>query len=57
LFKPIIGEDVVKPKKPMSSYIYFNNEHQKVLREQNKDLAITEAYKLCGQVWNKFTDK
>ena len=41
----------------MSAYMFFANEHQKELREQNKELAITEASKLCGQVWNKFTDK
>jgi len=57
LFQPVIGEDVVQPKRPMSAYIFFSNSIQKSLREKNPSLGITEISKLVGQKWNKLSEK
>lgn len=57
LFKPVIGDDVVQPKKPMTSFLFYSNSIQKSLREKNPSLGITEISKLAGQKWNKLSEK
>lgn len=50
------------PKKPLTSYIYYCNEHREKVRQDGKDaegklLSVTEASKVLSVMWKKLTDK
>lgn len=52
LYQPKMSDDIVKPKKPSSAYIFFNVEHGKKVREANPGQSSAETSKLVAEVWN-----
>jgi hypothetical protein len=43
LFKPVLGHDVVKPKKPLNAFMFYSISKQKEVREKNPTIPITEV--------------
>ena len=54
--KPKISKDVVKPKRPLSAYLYFSMEAVVSIKEKDK-LSHSDAMKKAGEVWAKMNDK
>jgi len=46
-------KDKNAPKKPLSSYLIFSNEHRPILQSANKDKKITEIAKLIAVEWKQ----
>ncbi|KAG8346679.1 HMG box domain [Trypanosoma vivax] len=40
------------PKKPLSSYLIFSNDHREKLKAENPDAKITEILQKLGQMWS-----
>ena len=43
-----VKKDPNAPKKPSSSYVFFNKEARTKIREENPDASFGEVGKLCG---------
>ena len=41
-------QDVIKPKKPSSSYLFFSHEHSSVVRKENPDIEWKMILKLIS---------
>ena len=50
-------DNVVRPKKPSTAYIFFNTETAKKIREKNSNLNNTEVFQKVAQVWAALNDK
>lgn len=49
--------DKAIPRKPLSAYFIFNQEHRKKVRENNVGKAAPTVMKVLSQMWNALTDK
>jgi hypothetical protein len=47
------SKDPNKPKRPMTSFMFFSQEYRKKVAEENKDLKVTEIGKKLGEMWKK----
>ena len=50
-------KDPKKPKRPLSSYFYFCEEHRKSVTEKNPELKITDVGRTLGNMWRECKDK
>lgn len=46
-----------EPKRPSSSYMFFNTSFVKKAREQDPELKNSDAFKLAGQKWKEMSDE
>jgi HMG (high mobility group) box len=46
---------VVKPKKPMTSYVLFGHENYNRVKSEHPDLKMTEITRHLAQLWNNLT--
>ena len=46
-----------EPKRPSSSYMFFNTIFVKKAREQDPELKNSDAFKLAGQKWKEMSDE
>ena len=51
------NDNVIHPKRPCTSYIYFNTETAKKIREKNSELSQPEVFKKVAEVWKALTEK
>lgn len=51
------GKDPNAPKRPMSAYFLWLNEHRAQIKEENPGIGITDISKKAGEMWGKVTDK
>lgn len=49
-------KDPSKPKRAMSSFMFFANEHRPVVRKEHPDLKITDVGKKLGEMWKALDD-
>jgi hypothetical protein len=56
LFQPKLSDDIVKPKKPTTAFIYFSLENRKKILEANSEVSVSDIAKLNGQAWNKMPE-
>jgi hypothetical protein len=49
-------KDPNKPKRAMSSFMFFANEKRQQVRDTNPDLKITEVGKRLGEMWKELSD-
>ena len=45
-----------EPRKPLSAYIIYGNEHRVRVREANPDATVTELVSLLGAEWKALTE-
>lgn len=50
-------DDRVKPKKPLSSWMLFNQEQYEPTRKKNPDLSMVEITKANSEKWRAMTEK
>lgn len=50
-------KDPKKPKRPLSSFLFFCEEHRQSIREQNPELKIGDISKVLGKMWSECVDK
>ena len=46
-----------EPKRPSSSYMFFNTSFVKKAREADPELKNADAFKLAGQKWKEMSEK
>lgn len=49
-------KDPNKPKRAMSSFMFFANDKRQEVRDANPDMKITEVGKRLGEMWKQLTD-
>lgn len=57
IFKPKLGDDVVKPKKATTAFMAFTNDVRPGIMKSHPEKKITEVAKIIGEAWNKLSDK
>ena len=57
LFKPTLGDDVVKPKKAATAFMCFSNSVRPDIMKKHPTKKITEIAAIIGEAWNKLSDK
>lgn len=50
-------KDPNAPKRPLTAYMIFSQEHRQEVREENKDAKIGEISKILGERWKKLSDE
>ena len=45
------------PKKPMTAYLYFFNEHRAVILRENPEKGLIDIAKECGKRWAQFSEQ
>ena len=50
-------KDSGAPKRPMSAYFIWLNEHREQIKEENPGISITEISKKAGEMWRELKDK
>ena len=46
----------LKPKRPVSAYIYFSTDFSEKMRKSHPEMKITEVSVLAGKKWNELTE-
>lgn len=46
-----------KPKRPLSAYMLWLNEHREEIKKENPGIKVTEIAKRGGELWRGLTDK
>jgi len=50
-------KDPNAPKRGLSAYMFFANEHRDKVREENPGIKFGDVGKLLGEKWKELTDK
>jgi len=45
------------PKRPLSAYFLWLNEHRQQIKDENPGISLTDIAKKGGEMWGKVTDK
>jgi len=46
-----------RPKRPLSAYMIWLNEHREVIKKENPGAKVTDVAKRGGEMWRGLTDK
>lgn len=49
--------NVKPPKRPLTSYMLFLNDHREQIKQENVGIKITEIAKRGGELWRALEDK
>ncbi|KAI8058028.1 Non-histone chromosomal protein 6 [Syncephalis plumigaleata] len=50
------AKDPNKPKRALSAYMFFANEHRETIKEENPGLSFGEIGKKLGETWKSMDD-
>ena len=50
-------KDPKLPKKPLSSFLFFCNDHRDKVRSKNPDMKMGDVMKKLGEMWGKASKK
>ncbi|XP_037092415.1 LOW QUALITY PROTEIN: FACT complex subunit Ssrp1-like [Pollicipes pollicipes] len=50
-------KDTGAPKRPMSAYFIWLNEHREQIKEEHPGISVTEVSKKAGEMWRELKDK
>lgn len=46
-----------KPKRPLSAYMIWLNDHREQIKKENPGIKVTEIAKRGGELWRALKDK